>query len=225
MPSTGVGAVALTVTAIDRGAPGYLTVLPSLAGVASGAKNVSDVNFSAGETVSSTEIVPALGFFFYPQPEGAFVEVTASVTSVNFTTDVSGWFSDIPVGTTAGQLIPVAHPTGLCARQQTPVAGGCGVEDIGPGSALTYDALQVAGAPPGATAAAVQVDSIHATKGRSVTVFPTGTGVPVASALNPVPGRRVTTTALATLGFDDQFNVCNASGTVDISLTLLGWHG
>jgi len=100
MPATGVGSVALNITAINPSATGYLTVWP--AGEAQ--PNASNLNFIPGQVVPNMVLVPL----------GANGQVSLwSSANVDVLVDVLGWFpsGETFTGLTPARLMDTRVPT------------------------------------------------------------------------------------------------------------------
>jgi uncharacterized protein (DUF1501 family) len=79
------------------------------------------------------------------------------------------------------------------------------------------------GVPDDAVAAVFNLTSVDATKRTYVTAWPSGLGRPLASTLNPVPGRVVPNLAVIRLGGDGAVRFYNNSGSVHLVADLVGY--
>lgn len=96
VPSTGVSALALTLTVINAGAAGTVTVAPG--DVSSPNQIAASLTFNAGDSVSNTAMVAL-------HSDGG-IKVVAN-TAVNLVVDVQGYFTS-GSATAAGGFVPVA---------------------------------------------------------------------------------------------------------------------
>jgi hypothetical protein len=164
VPSAGVSAVVLNVTAADATEAGYVTVWP--AGQAR--PNASSLNLvGAGDTAPNLVMVPV----------GASGNVSLfTETGTHLIADVVGWFGDASQpAATAGRFLPLIAQRVFDTRP-TPLAAG----DV-----TSRPHVGVAGIPStGIAAVLLNVTGVDATAGGYVTVWPTGVPQPVASTLN-----------------------------------------
>jgi hypothetical protein len=140
IPSSGVSAVVLNLTAIDPTHAGYLTVFPTGATKAV----VSTVDFNEGETVANRVIVKV--------GSNGQISIYNFLGNTNFTIDVSGYYTDGSSGSQTGSLFnPVAPARILDTRcSTTPQPSYCSSENL-PGANATLTAI------PGGGSIAVQV--------------------------------------------------------------------
>ena len=99
VPSTGVSAVVLNVTAVNPAAAGYLTAYPQ----GTTAPTASSLNYQAAETLPNRVIVPV-------SATGQVSITTNQATDV--LVDVSGWYS--AASGTGTQYTPGATPVRVC---------------------------------------------------------------------------------------------------------------
>jgi hypothetical protein len=209
IPSTGVAAVVLNVTATDTTAAGYLTVYPS----GSGRPLASNLNFLAGQTVPNRVIVKV--------GSGGSVSFYNAAGTVDVVADVGGWFTD--GGTAAGgSLFVGVQPARILDTRLT--------HNLGPSATL---ALAVAGqggvpamnvaVPPAAVV--INVTVTNPTAASFLSVWPGSTTQPLASDLNYVAGQTVPNLVVVKLGADGSIDLFNAAGTTDVVVDVVGWYG
>ncbi len=197
VPSTGVGAVVLNVTATDVGSETFATVYPS----GSTRPDASNVNVAADDTVANMVLVPLgadgkVSIYQYSGPAELVV-------------DVNGWFSaDAPVHAVTPSRIFDTRTAG------TPLA---------PGGRLHVPAAGLGPVPAGAGAVVVNLTAVNATTETVLTAWPGDTQMPIASNLNPVPGHATANLAVVPLAADGSFAVANLKGSVDVVADVLGW--
>ena len=100
VPSSGVSAVVLNVTAIGHGV-GYLTTFPQ----GETAPLASNLNFSSGQVVPNRVIVPVSAT--------GQISLTSN-TSTDVVVDVNGWFTDGSSDTQTGALFEATSPSRIC---------------------------------------------------------------------------------------------------------------
>jgi Fibronectin type III domain len=209
IPSTGVAAVVLNVTATGPTAPSYLTVFP--AGTTS--PLASNLNFLPGQTVPNRVIV-MLG-------TGGAVSFYNAVGSVDVVADVAGWFSD---GTTAagGSLLVGLNPARILDTRLT--------QRLGPGATLILPVAgqggvpaMNAGVPP--TAVVLNVTVTNSSAPSYLTAWPAGANRPLASDLNYVAGQTVPNLVVVKLGAGGSIDLYNAVGTTDVVVDVVAWYG
>ena len=184
VPTSGVSAVALNVTATGAPAAGFVQVMPSAGGTAAGSS--SNLNVVARQTVANLVVVPV--------GDSGAVDVYSS-GGTHVLADVAGWFSDdsgTPSGT--GLFVPVTPERLLDTRTGTKPADGAQVPLSPRGRA---------GIPAdGVSAVVLTVTATAPVAGGFVQVLPTGQGtVGGSSNLNlEWAGQTVANAAIAALG-------------------------
>ena len=220
VPSTGVSAVVLNVTAVGPAAAGYLKVYPE----GTTASAASNLNYGAGETLPNRVIVPVSA--------SGQISVTANVAT-DVLVDVSGWYSAAG-GTTGSQFTPEAAPVRLCdtrsgnpsnlsgAEAQCNGTGNAG-DPIGTGHTLTVNVAGLAGIPSGATAVVLNVIAIQPSAQTHLTVYPGGT-LPTVSDLNPAGGAIESNLVVATVSNTGTVSIYNFTGSVNVAVDAEGWY-
>jgi hypothetical protein len=209
VPSTGVAAVVLNVTATDTTAAGYLTVYPS----GSGRPLASNLNFLAGQTVSNRVIVQV--------GNGGSVSFYNAAGAVDVVADVGGWFTD---GSTAagGSLFVGVQPARILDTRLT--------RNLGPAATLALPVAGLLGVPAmNATvppaAVVLNVTATNPSAASYLSVWPGGTTRPLASDVNYVAGQTVPNLVVVKLGADGSIDLFNAAGTTDVVVDIVGWYG
>lgn len=172
----GASAVVLNLTVTAPAAPGY---------VSAGTGNGSNLNFSAGQTVSNLAVVP-LG------ADGSVAIRYASVGSGDLVADVQGYV----VGGSAEQpgTVRLTSPTRLVDTRQTAA--------VPSGGELRLRLAGQAGLPQQVGAAVLNVTVVDPGAAGYLTVFPDGQPPPTASNLNFVAGQTVPNLVLVKNGTD-----------------------
>lgn len=187
IPSKGVAAVVLNLTATGPDGPGYVTAWP--AGAARPLASAINVN-GAGETVANLVIVPV----------GANGSVDLySSTGVDLLADAVGYVTSAaaPVAAT-GLFVPLSPSRVFDTRPAEPAAGPKG--QIAARTTITPEVAGVAGVPADAGAVALNVTMIGTGPGYA-TLWPSGATRPKASTVNTdAPGDIRPNAAIVRLG-------------------------
>jgi len=210
VPSSGVGAVVLNVTATNTVvAPSAVTVWP--AGATQ--PGTSNLNFVPGQTVPNRVIVK-LG-------TGGAVNFYDQFGHTDVIADVVGWFTDGSValggsrfvGVTPARLLDtrLSSSLGPAATLVLPVAGHGGVPSMG------------AGVPP--TAVVLNVTVTNPSTASYLTIWPDGAVRPTTSDLNFVRGLTVPNLVVVKLGTGGSIDIFNGYGTTDVVVDVVGWYG
>lgn len=198
VPSSGVSAVVMNVTATSPTAAGYLTVFPTGAP----APLASNLNFTAGETVPNRVIVGV----------GATGQVSIfnGLGSTDVIADVGGYFTD---SSASGQLFrPLAPLRLLDTRLST--------QTLGPGGSVNVSTAQAV--PAYATAVILNVTATRTTAPSFFTVYPTGAAQPLASDLNWLAGKTVPNLVVVKLGAGSA-TIFNQFGSADAVADIFGY--
>jgi hypothetical protein len=204
VPSTGVSAVLVNVTASGPTASGYLAAYPdSLAN-----PNISTLNFVAGQTVSNQAYVKVI--------DGK-IDVANGESSgeTEIAVDVLGYFS------AAGSSFQPENTVRVLDTRSG--LGGSG-ETVVPGGAAVLDVMDLPGVPATVTAVVLNVTVTQAQKAGYLTVYADGSGRPsVPTYSYPVSG---TIAGLVTVpvvdGEVDFYN--GSSGTIQVLADLAGYY-
>lgn len=211
VPATGVGAVALNVTAIAPTDASFVTVYP--AGIAR--PNASNLNTAPGRTLPNMVIVPV--------PATGEIDIYNAVGSTDVAIDVLGWF---PSGPAALQPL---NPARLWDTRSGPGIGTTDGLQLGTGRLAGNGVftVQVTGRGPvpatGVSAVALNVTAIAPDAGSFVTAYPAGQNRPTASNLNTAPGRTLPNMVIVPVSADGKVDVFNFAGTTDVAVDVLGW--
>ena len=198
----GATAVALNVTVTNPSAAGNLTVYPGGASL----PLASNLNYLAGQTVPNMVLVP-LG-------PGNTVTFFNSAGTVNVIADVLGSYAPgTGGGFTGGTPVRVLDT-------RTTVGGHPGT--LGARATLT---LTVPGLPVGATAVALNVTVTNPSAASTLTVYPGGASLPLASNLNYLAGQTIPNMVLVPVGPGNTVTFYNSAGTVNVIADLAGYFG
>ncbi|MGW4158062.1 FlgD immunoglobulin-like domain containing protein [Streptomyces sp. NPDC004788] len=201
VPTTGVAAVVLNVTATNPTSGTYVTLYDS------GWPRGSNLNTAAGETVSNLVVVPVYEGGVYLYNRNGQVDLVA---------DVAGYFRS-----GLGSLFePLAPSRAMDTRYGTGVRQG----KIGAGQTVTLQVAGRNGVPStGVTAVAMNVTATNATAGTYVTAYPYGTTRPTASNLNLPAGKTVAGQVIVPVK-DGKVTFYNHGGTIDLIADVAGFY-
>lgn len=215
VPETGVGAVALNVTAINPSAASFVTVYPKGAS----RPNASNLNLAAGRTLPNMVIVP-LG------ADGAFTVYNERGTT-NLAVDVLGWFP--PMFTFQG-LTPARLVDSRTGPGYATVDGfDLGFGQLGQGQQITVPIAGRGGVPSyGVGSAVLNVTAINPSEPSFLTVYPAGATPPNASNLNLDTGRTLPNMVIVPLspgnsGTGGAITIYNDRGDTHLAVDVLGW--
>jgi hypothetical protein len=209
VPSSGVSAVVLNVTAVGPSAGSYLTVYPT----GSSLPTASNLNFGPGQTVPNL-VIAKVG-------SGGQVDVYNAVGSTDVVFDVAGWYADTSSTSASGLYGPLTPVRILDTRNGT---GGYSHE-VGPGQSIAVQATGVGGVPSsGVSAVVLNVTVTNPSAGSYLTAYPSGAPLPTASNLNFGPGQTVPNLVEVKVGSGGQVNVYNAVGSTDVVIDVAGWY-
>lgn len=196
-------ALALNVTAVTPGGPGYLTVYPCGASL----PNASNVNYVAGQTVPNA-VIARVG-------SGGAVCIYSSQTA-NVIVDLDGWFAPSP-GFTGLEPVRVAD-----TRAGQPVAFPLPKARLQAGQTLEVPVAGQLAVPAQTGAVSLNVTVIGPTAPGFLTVYPCGVTRPNASNVNYAAGQIVPNAVLTGVGNGGKVCVYSQQAT-DLVMDLGGW--
>jgi Fibronectin type III domain len=205
LPTSGISAVVLNVTATNTTASSFLTLWE--------ARQVqpatSSLNWSAGQTVPNLVDVGLLGT--------TTVAAFNLQGSVDLVCDLEGWFGDATNSTGPAGMFNLLRPARLLDTRN-------GHVPLGPGESRDLQVAGNGGVPPGGVSAVVMnVTVTNPTASSFLTVWPAGAARPLTSNLNFVAGQTVPNRVIATLGAGGRVSIFNPAGSVDIVVDVGGW--
>lgn len=207
VPSSGVGAVALNVTATNTSTSSFFTVYPSGAA----RPTASSLNFTMWQTVPNLVISGVGG-------DGA-VAVFNALGSADVIVDVVGWY---PAGGGYSALQPARL---LDTRGGLPTVDGQfrGTGAIPQGAALSLVVAGRGGVPANAGSVVLNVTATNPSTSGFLTVYPRGAPRPTASNLNFTWLQTVPNAVIAAVGEAGRVEIFNALGTTDVVVDVVGW--
>ncbi len=200
VPASGVTAVVLNVTVTSPTKSGFLTVFPN----GQTQPTVSNLNFTAGETIPNLVIVPVTN--------GKISFFNGSAGTIQILADLAGYYSSNATAT----YTPAGPVRVLDTRSTTPVAAG---------ATLNLTVTGSNGVPAsGVTAVVLNVTVTSPTKSGFLTVFPNGQTQPTVSNLNFTAGETIPNLVIVpvTNGKISFFN--GSAGTIQILADLAGYY-
>jgi hypothetical protein len=205
VPASGVEAVVLNLTVTNPTVPGYLTAWPT------GASQpvASNLNFATGQTIPNRAIVKV--------NSSGQVSIFNNAGTVDVVADVSGWFTDGTSPTASGAVFTGLVPSRILdTRTSAPVAAG---------GMITLQVSGQGGIPAtGAVAAVLNVTVTNTTGSSYLTVWPDGTGRPLASDMNWVAGQTIPNLTIVKLGSNGKVDIFNFAGSTDVVVDVMGWY-
>jgi hypothetical protein len=206
VPSSGVAAVVLNLTAVDPTAASFLTVFPE----GSTRPEVSNLNVTPRETVANLVTVP-LG------SQGG-ITIYNNTGSADVVVDVEGYYTTTPQS--SGLYNPVDP-----VRVFGTLADGT---SIGAGTSDPVTVAGVDGVPSDASAVVANVTVAGSTSSGFVTTFPapvSGTPTPPpASNVNFAAGQIIANRVIIPVGSDGKIDLYNYTGSVRVDFDLNGYY-
>ncbi|MFJ9808284.1 peptidoglycan recognition protein [Streptomyces sp. NPDC101158] len=203
IPTSGVGAVVLNVTATNPTSAGFVSVYPN----GTVRSSASNLNFTAGKTIPNLVTVPVVdGKVRFYNHSG----------SVDLLADVTGYYVKDTSGSTHVNLGPL---------RLMDTRSGLGVPKAKVGQDSTVD-LQVTGAngvpADKVTAVVLNVTATNPTSGSFVSVYPHGTTRTSASNLNFTAGQTIPNLVIVPV-VDGKVSFYNKFGAVDLLADITGY--
>jgi len=201
-------AVVVNVTVVDPTASSHVDVWPT--GAAQ--PNVSNVNFTPGETVPNLAEVK-IG-------DGGQISLFNRNGSVDVIVDVVGYYWNDVTPVRFHSLVP-----SRIADTRSDPAYHIGSQ-YRLGDSSDQRQLQVTGAggvPGDATAVVANVTAVSPDSYSHLDLWPDGTSRPNVSNLNYVPGQTVPNQVIAGLSVDGKLDMVNQNGSVDVIVDVVGY--
>ncbi len=201
IPTGATGAVVMNVTSTEASAPSFVTVWPT----GEGRPVASALNTDPGQDTPNLVVV-GIG-------AGGNVSMFNNAGSGHLVADVVGWF---PAVSSYHSLTPTR-------LLDTRTGNGAAAGALGQGSVISVQITGRATIPAEAGAVVLNVTSTESSIDSYVTVWPTGEGRPVASALNTDPGQDTPNLVVAKIGTGGQVSFFNNAGTGHLVADAVGW--
>jgi Regulator of chromosome condensation (RCC1) repeat len=206
LPSSGVSAVVLNLTATEPTGAGFVTAFPSGGLI----PTASNLNFVPGQTVPNLAVVKV-------GADGSIGLLNGSPGTVQLVADVAGYFPSLP-NSTSGAF------TSLTPERLLDTRTGDG-QKIGPTSSIDLTVTGKGGIPASNVSAVVlNVTVTEGTGSGFITAYPTGSAAPLASNLNFVAGQTVPNLVMVKVGANGQVSFKNGSaGTSHLVVDVAGY--
>jgi hypothetical protein len=206
VPSTGVTAVVMNVTATNASAQSFLTAWPTGAT----RPTTSNLNFLAGQTIPNLVVVKV--------GTGGQVSMFNGAGNTDVLADVVGWYSDTTVSG-GSRLQPLVPARILDTRNGN---GHTGV--VGPNESFDLQVTGRGGVPSsGVSAVVMNITATNPTAQSFLTVWPKGAALPTTSNLNFLPGQTIPNLVVVKVGTGGQVSLLNGAGTVNVVGDVVGW--
>ena len=218
VPSSGVAAVSLVVTAADPSSSGFLTVFP--AGSSTTPPETSNVNFHKG-IASADSVTVAVG-------TGGYIYIYNSAnTATNVIVDVNGYFSS------SGDVLTPSSPVRICdTRSLSPddVAGGVSGQCNNSGTPLgtssgpiTVQVTGIAGITSTAKVVVANITVVNTTGSGYLTAWAAGATKPTTSNINWGKGQVMPNMVISALSSSGQMEVYTSS-PANVIIDVVGWY-
>jgi len=226
VPTSGVSAVLLNVTAVAPPSWGFVSVSPRPAAIRDvfddqatyGAfPATSNLNLTGGETVPNL-VLARVG-------AGGTIRFTyAGFGDMNILADVAGWYDTGAPEVLQGGLgfTGVETPARLLDTRND-IGGIGGRFQVGDDRALKVAGL--AGVPADAQSVVLNITSVFATGLGYVTAYPNGRPMPIASNLNLYPAQTRANLAVVKVGTDGKIRLAMFETDADLVVDVLGYYG
>ncbi len=198
VPTTGVAAIVMNLTATEATGDGFVTAWPT----GSTQPLASTLNLTTGLTAPNLLIVPV----------GSGGQITLFTQSGgHLLGDVTGYITDATAsGSTSGLYVPLSPTRLFDTRPEEPAPGPKGF--LAPGTTITTQITGLAGVPSTGTAAIIVNLTATSAETGFITTWPAGAPQPLASTLNLTgPQDTRPNTAIIPLGTDGQLHHFNQS--------------
>jgi hypothetical protein len=226
IPTSGVSAVLLNVTADQVPQPGYLSVFPKpqaccggmsiyddQATLLTGEPATSNLNVTGGQTVPNM-VLARVG-------AGGKIRFYNYAGEVHLIVDVAGWFG------TGGAHTDGSGFTGVTPSRQLDSRNGIGgpKRPFAAGETRSLKVAGVGGVPSNATSVVVNITAANTTGWGYTTAFPAGSPLPTASNLNYRAGDVRANLAVVRIGQNGSISLNTAESSTDLIVDVLGSFG
>ncbi|NNN22242.1 MAG: family 43 glycosylhydrolase, partial [Acidimicrobiales bacterium] len=217
IPSSGVGAVVMNLTATNTSSDGFLTAYPTGGTL----PTTSSLNFGPNQSVPNRVIVPV--------NSSGQVTVYANVAT-DFIVDVSGWFSTSGTGVN-GSYFYVADPTRIADSRASSGYQDAGLtlsgaSTIGLGTPDTVATVNQFGdqVPSGSVALFANLTATNTKYPGFMTAWPSNLSAPGTSDLNWSPLETIANAGIIPLASNGDFSIA-ANSTADFVADVSGYFG
>ncbi len=221
IPTSGVSAVVLNITAIDPSSSGYLTAFPTGSTMAL----VSTVNFNQAQTVANEAIVKV--------GTNGEISIYNFLGATNFTVDVTGYYTDGSSSSQTGSLFNPVTPARIldtrcsespqpsyCASENIP-SSNANLSAIQAGKSITVQVAGEANIPSDTTAVVGNLTATGSAGSGYLTVY-LGSTAPTTSDVNFTTSTTDANMVISQLNSSGQMNI-SASATANALFDVYGW--
>ena len=207
VPTSGVTAVVLNLTATGATGTGFTTVHPG----GSAAPNASNLDYTRGQTLSNQVTVPVAA-------DGSIALTASGGASVQLVADLEGYYQ-----TNSSPADGVYTPLQPVRLLDTRGRNGVHTGPLGPGQTVALPVGAYSGnAVTAGEFAVLRVTVTAPTASGYVTAYPGGQGRPGTSTVNFAPGQTVSNLVVTPLGPDGAVDLYNHAGDTDVVVDLVG---
>ncbi len=214
IPTTGVAAVALNLTATQSTTPSYITAWPTN----EPRPTASNLNTDPGQDTPNLVITKL-------DPNGQ-INLYNNAGTTNLIADIVGWYPILPSSPPQG-YVPLSPARLLDTRPGEPTIDTLAA-GTGPIPAGTHITLQITGRgnipTTGVAAVALNLTATQSTTPSYITAWPTNEPRPTASNLNTDPGQDTPNLVITKLDPNGQINLYNNAGTTHLIADIVGWY-
>jgi uncharacterized protein (DUF1501 family) len=203
VPTTGVMAAVLNITAVNSTMPSFFTVWPA----GTTRPNASTLNVAGGDVVPNLAVA-MIG-------DSGRVNIFNSTGSVDCIVDVVGYFLD----GNSSRYTPLTPQRILDTRDGT----GAPKTSIGPRGVLDLQVAGHGGVVGDADSVVMNVTVTGPTATSYITVWPTGQTMPTASNLNMIRNQTAPNLVIAKLGAGGRVSMLNDAGNTHLIADVLGY--
>ena len=224
LPSSGVSAVLLNVTAVSAGAPGpgFMSVIPKPPRVGDVFNDQASYGaFPATSNLNIDNGDPVPNLVLARVGAGGKIRIANSLGPTHVIADIAGWFG------TGGAHLNGSGFAGVVPDRLMDSRNGIGgpAAKFAAGEVRSLKVAGVAGVPADAQSVVVNITLTGADRIGFVTAFPDGQPVPDASNVNIVPGGVRANTAVVKVGAGGRINLLLAEASADVIVDVLGSFG
>lgn len=208
VPSSGVSAVVVNVTAVAGPTESFFTVFPTGAAV----PNASNLNFVGGQ-VRANLVEVGVG-------SGGSISIYNDRGSNDAVADVVGYYASSSATNVGARYFPLTPRRLLDTRNGTGAPAG----RLGPGGVLALTVGGQGGVSSGASAVALNVTAVTPSQLTFIQAYPDGVTRPNSSNLNPPAGSVVPNLVVSPVGSNGKVDLYNEAGTVDLVADVVGYY-
>ncbi|MFZ9426225.1 MAG: hypothetical protein ACO29A_02400 [Ilumatobacteraceae bacterium] len=224
IPSSGVSAVLLNVTAISPATNGFITVGPRPAGTGDLLNdqhsygpwpNTSNLNVRSGQTAPNL-VLARVG-------AGGRIRLYNYGYPLHMVADVAGWFDTGSTATSGGLGLTGLNPTRVLDTRNG-IGGAAGANRFAAGDDRAIMIRGVAGVPANAQSVIVNITAVEPSGSGYVTAYPSGTSLPDASNLNLIRGQDRPNLAVVKIGADGAIRLSVSETSTHLLVDVQGYY-